>query len=607
MQSLDLTFPAGAFPLAGDNITSENLTSPPASANAHQLFADVMTKALTPEESKQTSGGETTGQKPAANGRTQPAALSRTPGKKETADTATPSAAAKAPPKPAITSEQSGDAGTTSDAPPQSSHHEKAAAQAECLFLNLVPVILVPSTPVLPAGVSAGQQSTSAKSDSKKPVIRDVSAGAKAASNPGTSWLPDAKSVSALNAKGAAKSGDAAQQTGSSNAGKSLLTGFTASDAKTSGTAGGLADEAIKMSFNRPQQPAAESGDATQTVKTPETAAAETPAASAKTQAAPADHPSEIVPAANPANGSVPLTASAASAAVQLAAQNTPANGEVTLTDATGPSAKSSVASGNAAVGASKTAFSPVVAADSSQLRAAEQHGTAVAKLYSSMNKVEKTTKVADSTKKVLPVDGDLAAKENILPTPFTVHGDATGALGSSGKENISLDAMSGANGLATSALNEIRNRAADRTHDMVALHAIRLGETKSDSLHVVIKPGAGLQLSLDLQQRADDIDARVNLERGDFAPLNQHWPELQHRLEERGIRLAPLTGSENSTVGSDGSAFQQSHDAQKKFNRQDSDESSAFAGFALAQSILQPLTPSTVLAASGRGWETWA
>ena len=226
-----------------------------------------------------------------------------------------------------------------------------------------------------------------------------------------------------------------------------------------------------------------------------------------------------------------------------------------------------------------------------------DTHGTAAAKLYSAMNKTEKTTKVADTAEKVLPSNADLAAKENFLPANSPLHGSFT-------KDAVVVDAAASASGVSASAMADMRSRALERTHDMVALHAIRLGDAKTDTLHVVIKPGAGLQLSLDLRQRGEGIEAQMNLERGDFGALNQHWPELQQRLEERGIRLAPLTGSENSISDGSTSGFQQS---QHEFANQNSDEAGAFAEFALVKSIVQPFTPAPVFATSGRSWETWA
>jgi hypothetical protein len=154
------------------------------------------------------------------------------------------------------------------------------------------------------------------------------------------------------------------------------------------------------------------------------------------------------------------------------------------------------------------------------------------------------------------------------------------------------------------SAVVDIHTRALERTHDMVALHALRLVDSKSDSLNVVIKPGAGLQLSLEMRQRGDGIDIHAVLQHGDFEHLNQHWPELQERLEQRGVRLSTLTEGTASMAGDSNGGFQS---PQHGFASTDPLETSAFAAFALAGPALVPANSSPVPAMMLRGWESWA
>jgi hypothetical protein len=148
-----------------------------------------------------------------------------------------------------------------------------------------------------------------------------------------------------------------------------------------------------------------------------------------------------------------------------------------------------------------------------------------------------------------------------------------------------------------------LRVRALDRTHDIMALHGMRLKESNTDSLHVVIKPGAGLQLSLQLKQNGDGIEAHAVLQRGDFNQLNQHWTELQQRLEQRGIRLAPL-GHENSAASNGNENFQrQPHPPAE----QDSLTVGAFAEFAHAVAGGGSSAARVSQVAAERGWESWA
>lgn len=142
-----------------------------------------------------------------------------------------------------------------------------------------------------------------------------------------------------------------------------------------------------------------------------------------------------------------------------------------------------------------------------------------------------------------------------------------------------------------------------ERTHDLVTLHALRLREANSDSMQVVIKPGGGLELSLELRRHEGGIEARASMQAGDFNHLNRHWLDLQQRLEARGIRLAPLTCADqflNSNPGHSqqqpGRAFQDAAPVPQKFS-----------AFNLNHSSASPTPVPPAARISGRGWESWA
>jgi len=241
-----------------------------------------------------------------------------------------------------------------------------------------------------------------------------------------------------------------------------------------------------------------------------------------------------------------------------------------------------------------------------------ETRGITAAKQYLSMKKMEKMDKVAGSsgkTEKVLPIAADPTPSENILPTADLLarissrNGSATIIIGPSTKTPDSV-AASATDGVSASSAVDLRVRALERTHDMVAMQAMRLVDSKLDSLRVVIKPGAGMQLSLEMHQRGDAIDAQVILQRGDFGHLSQHWPELQQRLEQRGIRLAPLADSENSATSPGNNGFQQ---PQRESANPNPLSAGAFAEFALASSSIQSTTSPITVTTAHRGWETWA
>ncbi len=144
--------------------------------------------------------------------------------------------------------------------------------------------------------------------------------------------------------------------------------------------------------------------------------------------------------------------------------------------------------------------------------------------------------------------------------------------------------------------------RSLERTHDLVSLHALRLRDSSADSLRVMIRPGPGMQLSLDLHLRAGggvEVSARLN--RGDYEFLNSHWTELQHQLESRGVRLSALAHSEPSEDSSPGFGHPR--------RRQEPDEAPANEAliglpFVNAPPVAQPeLAPRPTT----RGWNYWA
>jgi len=156
----------------------------------------------------------------------------------------------------------------------------------------------------------------------------------------------------------------------------------------------------------------------------------------------------------------------------------------------------------------------------------------------------------------------------------------------------------------AVSNLSYIRSQALDHTHDLVIQHALRLTDSKTDSLQVVLKPDAGTQLSLELRQRGNGIEAQAILQQGDFEHLKQHWPELQQRLEQRGIKLAPLSNDGNFTAGSGSQGFKNQQNQPAEL---EPILTGAFAGFAPAGPMTILPDEPAIQTASSRGWQKWA
>ena len=118
-----------------------------------------------------------------------------------------------------------------------------------------------------------------------------------------------------------------------------------------------------------------------------------------------------------------------------------------------------------------------------------------------------------------------------------------------------------------------------------------------------LIKPGAGIQLALELRQSARGIEVSASLHKGDYDQLKQHWPELQQRLEARGVRVGNLTTSESFT----GAGHQQFNQSKQSSTQQDPLHTGAFAEFALAGAVTEAPAARAARTAAYRGWETWA
>jgi len=141
-----------------------------------------------------------------------------------------------------------------------------------------------------------------------------------------------------------------------------------------------------------------------------------------------------------------------------------------------------------------------------------------------------------------------------------------------------------------------------ERTHDLVAIHAMRLHDANEESLRILLKPGGGLELSLELRRREGAIEARAAMQSGDFDHLNRHWPDLQQRLESRGIRLAPLTCADQFLNSNMNGSQQQPNRAFKD----DASVSEIFPAFNFASTSATTAAPHAARA-TVQGWESWA
>jgi hypothetical protein len=73
---------------------------------------------------------------------------------------------------------------------------------------------------------------------------------------------------------------------------------------------------------------------------------------------------------------------------------------------------------------------------------------------------------------------------------------------------------------------------------------AVGLQHANATSLAVVLKPDGNTEISLHLKLQHGHFEAFAVLERGDFNSLDSEWAQLQGRLADQGIRLAPLVSN---------------------------------------------------------------
>jgi hypothetical protein len=146
-------------------------------------------------------------------------------------------------------------------------------------------------------------------------------------------------------------------------------------------------------------------------------------------------------------------------------------------------------------------------------------------------------------------------------------------------------------------------SRILDRTQEMVVQHAMRTTSLTSESLQVVIKPGEGTQLSLELRQRGDGVEVQAVLQQGDFNHLKQSWSDLQQQLQQRGIQLGSLANGNN--LAGNGNAYLKENQKGLAGSLEDDSTAVSVAG----QSVLASgASVGNIAIFNGKsGWQMWA
>ena len=224
------------------------------------------------------------------------------------------------------------------------------------------------------------------------------------------------------------------------------------------------------------------------------------------------------------------------------------------------------------------------------------------------MKKAEKVQKTAAPSLQNLPSEGAVTAGQSepkavqpLSTNLFTDLEKAALATGAGHLDSVAGIGTTGSNAVNASPTPDARLASLERTHDLVAMHALRLSQSGNDSLRLVLEPGGGTRLSLDLRINNGGIEAQAVLHRGDFQSLNNNWAELQQRLEARGVHLGALKCSDQSNGG---------REQPQQSGAQSSDEQptrSAFAEFALDGEMADSPSSRRGRTKTHAGWETWA
>jgi hypothetical protein len=221
------------------------------------------------------------------------------------------------------------------------------------------------------------------------------------------------------------------------------------------------------------------------------------------------------------------------------------------------------------------------------------------------MKKAEKTLKVAGSGQQKLP-----ETDNQPLNLAKSYRGHEVLSASNAGTELVAAASLSGSSAapvtveqsqatLATD--NSARLGSLERTHDLVAAHALRLRESGTDHLRVVIQPGEGIHLALELKHSNGRIEAQAFLQQGDFTHLNRHWAELQQQLEPRKIQLGALQNAGQPANGNSGFAQHQKRSSKEETT------GSCTSDFVFGGAMTESPVSRTARRKLNRGWETWA
>jgi len=228
--------------------------------------------------------------------------------------------------------------------------------------------------------------------------------------------------------------------------------------------------------------------------------------------------------------------------------------------------------------------------------------GTTSAKEQPGMKKAEKMIKSAELTQQNLPGEASASATPQKTPGKLASPAQTSSLLAPNITANPNPAASEPTSAAPATSGPAVESRLLEQTREMIVSHAVRLHQSGTDTLRVVIQPGGGVELALELRQLNDGIQAQAVLHRGDFQQLSEHWSELQQRLAPTGVQLSALQPPA-STAGTG----QQFPTPERHRSHQQQSPRNAIAEAAFGGAMTEPPAPRRVRAKTYRGWESWA
>jgi hypothetical protein len=135
-----------------------------------------------------------------------------------------------------------------------------------------------------------------------------------------------------------------------------------------------------------------------------------------------------------------------------------------------------------------------------------------------------------------------------------------------------------------------------ERLEQMISREAVSVRQAGAQALGVTLKLDANTQLFLQLTTHNGLVQASVRCERGNFAPEDAQWAQLQQSLARQNVELLPLTGGSNLN-------FQQPSEERSRQQAAREDWPSADAAMPPAQPRQQQQEQNR----PRKNWESWA